>query len=115
MNYPNLFQPFQIGSLKLKNRLVMSPMTMNYATTEGFATEKVIQYYRERARGGVGLIIVEGTFFSQEGKGYRNQLGLASAEHAKKLQGLTEAVHGLKNETKIFLQIHHAGAGPCRE
>ena len=109
MNYPNLFQPFQIGSLNLKNRLVMSPMTMNYATAEGFATEKVIRYYRERARGGVGLIIVEGTFFSQEGKGYRNQLGLASPEHAKKLQGLTEAVHGLKNETKIFLQIHHAG------
>lgn len=109
MNYPNLFQPVKLGSLMLKNRLVMSQMTMNYATPEGFATEKVIRYYLERAKGGVGLIFVEGTFFTQEGKGYVKQLGIASKEHAKKLQGLTEALHGLNNDVKVFIQIHHAG------
>ncbi len=109
MKYPDLFQPFQIGNIRLKNRLVMSPMTMNYATEEGFPTEKLIRYYVERAKGGVGLIIVEGTFFTPEGKGYMNQLGLSSSEHAQKLRGLTTAVHGLNNDTKIFIQIHHAG------
>jgi 2,4-dienoyl-CoA reductase-like NADH-dependent reductase (Old Yellow Enzyme family)/thioredoxin reductase len=109
MNYPNLFKPFQSGTIQLKNRLVMSPMTMNYATEEGFATEKLIQYYLERAKGGVGLIMVEGTFFRQEGKGYRNQLGLSSAEHAEKLRELPDKVHGLKNDVKIYIQIHHAG------
>ena len=109
MKYPNLFQPFQIGSIRLKNRLVMSPMTMNYATQEGFATEKLIHYYLERAKGGVGLIIVEGTFFNTEGKGYRNQLGLSSSEHAEKLRQLNTMVHGLNNDVKIFIQIHHAG------
>jgi 2,4-dienoyl-CoA reductase-like NADH-dependent reductase (Old Yellow Enzyme family)/thioredoxin reductase len=109
MKYPHLFGSFQVGSLKLKNRLVMSPMTMNYATPEGFATERLVRYYLERAKGGVGLIVVEGTFFTLEGKGYKNQLGLGSPAHAEKLKGLTEAVHGLKNDARIFIQIHHAG------
>ena len=74
--YPKLFSPFSLGGLTLKNRLVMSQMTMNYATEEGFVTEKLIRYYLERAKGGVGLILVEGTFFTPEGRGYRNQLGL---------------------------------------
>jgi 2,4-dienoyl-CoA reductase-like NADH-dependent reductase (Old Yellow Enzyme family)/thioredoxin reductase len=84
-------------------------MTMNYATEDGFATEKLIRYYVERAKGGVGLIIVEGTFFTPEGKGYMNQLGLSSSEHAEKLHHLTKTVHGLNNDAKIFIQIHHAG------
>ncbi len=109
MKYPNLLQSFQMGSITLKNRLVMSPMTMNYATEEGFATEKLIRYYVERAKGGVGLIIVEGTFFTPEGKGYMNQLGLSSPEHAEKLHQLTKTVHGLNNDVRIFIQIHHAG------
>jgi len=83
MKYRDLFQPFHIGSVRLKNRLVMSPMTMNYATRDGVATEKLICYYVERAKGGVGLIIVEGTFFTPEGKGYMNQLGLSSSGHAE--------------------------------
>ena len=109
MHYPTVFQPCRIGSLTLKNRLAMSQMTMNYATEEGMVTDKVIAYYRERAKGGVGLILVEGTYFTPEGKGYVRQIGLASQEHVEGLKRLTEAVHGLKNDTRIFLQIHHAG------
>ena len=109
MKYPNLFQSFQMGSIMFNNRLVMSPMTMNYATEEGFATEKLIRYYLERARGGVGLIIVEGTFITPEGRGYLNQLGISSPQHGKKLRALTDAVHGLGNGLKIFIQLHHAG------
>ncbi len=86
MKYPNLFQPLRLGNLTLKNRLAMAQMTMNYATPEGFATERLIRHYLERARGGVGLIFVEGTFFTPEGRGYRNQLGLASDEHAESLR-----------------------------
>ncbi|MFC1798845.1 FAD-dependent oxidoreductase [Thermodesulfobacteriota bacterium] len=109
MNYPHLFQPGRLGSLTLKNRLVMSPMTMNYAAENGLATDKLIRHYVERARGGVGLIIVEGTYFVQEGKGYVNQLGLVTDEHAEKLKSLTDQVHALGNQARIFIQIHHAG------
>jgi 2,4-dienoyl-CoA reductase-like NADH-dependent reductase (Old Yellow Enzyme family)/thioredoxin reductase len=109
MLYPTVFQPCRIGSLTLKNRLAMSQMTMNYATEEGLVTDKLIAYYRERAKGGVGLILVEGTYFTPEGKGYVRQIGLASQEHVEGLKRLTDAVHELKNDTRIFLQIHHAG------
>jgi 2,4-dienoyl-CoA reductase-like NADH-dependent reductase (Old Yellow Enzyme family)/thioredoxin reductase len=109
MRYPTVFQPCRIGSLTLKNRLAMSQMTMNYASEEGMVTDKVIAYYRERAKGGVGLIFVEGTYFTPEGKGYVRQIGLALQEHVEGLKRLTDAVHGLKNDTRIFLQIHHAG------
>jgi 2,4-dienoyl-CoA reductase-like NADH-dependent reductase (Old Yellow Enzyme family)/thioredoxin reductase len=109
MRYPTVFQPCRIGSLTLKNRLAMSQMTMNYATEDGMVTDKVIAYYRERAKGGVGLILVEGTYFTPEGKGYVRQIGLASQAHVEGLKRLTDVVHGLKNDTRIFLQIHHAG------
>jgi 2,4-dienoyl-CoA reductase-like NADH-dependent reductase (Old Yellow Enzyme family)/thioredoxin reductase len=109
MRYPTVFQPCRIGSLTLKNRLAMSQMTMNYATEGGMVTDKAIAYYRERAKGGVGLILVEGTYFTPEGKGYVRQIGLESQEHVEGLKRLTTAVHGLKNDTRIFLQIHHAG------
>ncbi len=109
MRYPTVFQPCRIGSLTLKNRLAMSQMTMNYATEEGMVTDKVIAHYTERAKGGVGLIFMEGTYFTPEGKGYVRQIGLALQEHVEGLKRLTAAVHGLKNDTRIFLQIHHAG------
>ncbi|MDF1592127.1 MAG: FAD-dependent oxidoreductase [Desulfobacterales bacterium] len=110
MNYPHVFQPFNLGSITLKNRLVMSPMTMNYATEDGRATDKLIRHYLERAKGGVGLIMVEGTYFTPEGKGYLRQLGLCSTEHARALEKMTQAVHALGNGAKIFIQLHHAGA-----
>ncbi|MBA4422552.1 MAG: NADH:flavin oxidoreductase [Syntrophus sp. (in: bacteria)] len=109
MRYPTVFQPCRIGSLTLKNRLAMSQMTMNYATEEGMVTDQLIAYYTERAKGGVGLIFVEGTSFTPEGRGYVRQIALASRKHVDGLKKLTDAIHGLKNDTRIFLQIHHAG------
>jgi 2,4-dienoyl-CoA reductase-like NADH-dependent reductase (Old Yellow Enzyme family)/thioredoxin reductase len=109
MPYSNLFSPLSLGRLTLKNRLVMSQMTMNYATEEGFITDRLIHYYRERARGGVGLILVEGTFFTPEGRGYKNQLAIRTAAHIEGLRDLTRAIHAIPDAPKIFLQIHHAG------
>jgi 2,4-dienoyl-CoA reductase-like NADH-dependent reductase (Old Yellow Enzyme family)/thioredoxin reductase len=109
MPYPQLFTPFSLGNLSLKNRLVMSQMTMNYATEEGFMSERLIRHYLERARGGVGLILVEGTFFTPEGRGYKNQLGLTSAAHVKGLRDLTRAIHAIPDGPKVLIQVHHAG------
>ena len=97
MKYPHLFQSLRLGPLTLKNRLAMSQMTMNYATQEGFCTDRMIHYYRERARGGVGTIFVEGTFFTPEGRGYVNQLGIPSPVHVEKLKPLADALHQQDN------------------
>ena len=61
-SFPNLFSPIQIGELKLKNRIVLAPMATNYGTDKGRMTERQIQYYLERARGGVGLIVTESNY-----------------------------------------------------
>ena len=57
--YTNLFTPFRIRSMTLKNRVVMSPMGSNFAQSDGQMCQEHIEYYRLRAAGGVGLIIME--------------------------------------------------------
>ena len=61
MQFENLFKPGNIGSLKLKNRIVMPPMGTNQASPEGEVTSEMTDYYEARARGGAGLIIIEFT------------------------------------------------------
>src|SRR4030042_3228349 len=56
-----LFEPFHIKKMKLKNRVVMAPMHTKMASESGEVTERMIAYLVERARGGVGLIVLENT------------------------------------------------------
>ena len=58
MKYPILFSPILLGKLELRNRIVMPPMTTGFAR-DGFVTDTMIDYHAARAKGGVGLIIVE--------------------------------------------------------
>ncbi len=60
-HFKKLFEPVMIGNVEVKNRIVMCPMGSGYASITGEVTERLIDYYTERARGGVGMIIVEGT------------------------------------------------------
>ncbi|UCD80430.1 MAG: FAD-dependent oxidoreductase [Desulfobacterales bacterium] len=107
MAFENLFSPFSIGSLKLANRLVMPPMATNYASAEGFATQRQIDYYVERARGGVGYLTVEHTGILPQGKASPKMLLISSDEHASHIKNLVEAVHAAGG--KIVVQINHAG------
>ena len=58
MKYPELFKPVRIGGIELRNRVVMPPMTTGFAR-DGYVTDTMIDYYAARAKGGVGLVIVE--------------------------------------------------------
>jgi len=102
-----LFSPFSVGTLETKNRIVMPPMATNYASPEGFATERLIAYYVERARGGVGYITVEHTGILQQGKAHSNMLLISSDEHASRIKTMIESVHDAGG--KIVVQINHAG------
>jgi len=64
----SLFQPFKLGSLTLDNRIVMAPMTRNFSPNDNVPGDNVVDYYRRRAEGGVGLIITEGTCVGQLGQ-----------------------------------------------
>lgn len=75
MNYENLFSKGKIGKLEIKNRIVMPAMGTSLATSTGEASDEMIRFYEERAKGGAGLIITEITRVDNEtGVGTPNQL-----------------------------------------
>jgi 2,4-dienoyl-CoA reductase-like NADH-dependent reductase (Old Yellow Enzyme family)/thioredoxin reductase len=107
MALTNLFSSFAIGTLKLENRIVVPPMATNYASTEGFVTQRLIDYYVERARGGFGYINVEHTGILAQGKASPKMLLISTDEHAASINKLVEAVHDAGG--KMAVQINHAG------
>ncbi len=103
---PRLFDPTKIGSLQLKNRIVMPPMATGLATTEGEVTEDLIKHYEKRAKG-LGLQIVEHSYVMKSGKLSQQQLGIYDDKFVTGLAKLTERIHFLG--TPIAIQINHAG------
>ncbi len=59
-NFRNIFEPFTVKSMTLKNRIVMTPIGTNFAERTGEVSDKLIAYYKQHAKGGIGLITVEG-------------------------------------------------------
>jgi 2,4-dienoyl-CoA reductase-like NADH-dependent reductase (Old Yellow Enzyme family)/thioredoxin reductase len=104
-SYKMLFEPFHIGKMKLKNRIVLPPMGTAYSEA-GIIGPRIIDYYEARARGGTGLIITEGTGPGERCRG-PNQLGLGDDKYLPGWEKLVKAVH--KHGTKIAVQLHHAG------
>jgi 2,4-dienoyl-CoA reductase-like NADH-dependent reductase (Old Yellow Enzyme family) len=109
-----LLEPIKIGPMPIKNRIVMSPMATNLPASDGSATDKMIDYYSERAKGGVGLVIVEDTYTDEkESKQAReHQLGAYSDHLIPKLNKLAEAINS--NRARAMLQISHAGRQTSR-
>ena len=106
--YKKLFEKGQIGSVRIKNRTVMTSATLGYAHTNGEASDTLIRHYEERAKGGVGLIMTEIFRVNDEhGKALTRQVSLADPGSIKTLSEMTAAVH--KYGTKIFAQLHHGG------
>ena len=99
-----LFTPFEKGTLKLKNHLVMAPMTRSRAIGN-LPNELMATYYAQRS--GAGLIVTEGTSPSPEGLGYPRIPGIYSEAQVAGWKKVTEAVH--QNGSKIFLQLMHTG------
>lgn len=107
--FDKTFSPVKIGPLELKNRIVMAPLTRQVADEDGTPTAEMAAYYARRARGGVGLIISEGTYEVDElgCKAYLSQPGIANDKHVEAWKLTTDAVHAL--ETPIICQLMHGG------
>jgi N-ethylmaleimide reductase len=99
-----LFSSYQLGTIELQNRVVMSPMTRSRAPGN-LANKLMADYYRQRA--GAGLIITEGTSPSPNGLGYARIPGISSPEQTDSWKPVTDAVHA--NGGRIFMQLMHAG------
>ncbi len=101
-----LFQPIQLGKLKLKNRIVMPPMTRSRATQPGnIANDMMATYYAQRAE--AGLIVAEGTQISEMGQGYAWTPGIYTNEQIAGWKKVTDAVHAKGGA--IFAQLWHVG------
>lgn len=107
MKYKYIFSPGQIGSLVVKNRLLMAPMSVYLANEDGTVSEELIQFYVERAKGGMGMIFTEYAFVNPTGRSCPRQTSAADDAMIPGLERLAKAVH--KEDTKICLQIQHGG------
>lgn len=100
-----LFQPLQLGDIKIANRIVMAPLTRDRAGAGRTPTALMAEYYAQRAD--AGLIIAEATQISSEGQGYLDTPGIHSDAQVKGWRRVTDAVHARGG--KIVLQLWHVG------
>lgn len=107
MKFNALFQPIKIGSMEVKNRLVVPPMGTNYPNDDCSVSEQLLNYHRENALGGYGLITIEVTAVSPTGKAIIREPGLWCDEQIEGYRKLANVIH--ENGAKMSVQLHHAG------
>jgi 2,4-dienoyl-CoA reductase (NADPH2) len=105
MEFPNLFSPIKINKLEIKNRIVMTAMHLGY-TPEGFVTDRLVDFYTARARGGAGLIIVGGCTIDD----ISSMVGMINIEDDRYIPGLKRLTEAIKSEgSRIAAQLYQAG------
>lgn len=105
--FPHVFAVGKIGSLQLKNRLVMPPMVRNYADDDGHVTRRYRAHIESIAKGGTGMLILEASYVEKGGKGFVHQLGIDSDSAIPGLKQLVTAAH--RHGAKIGIQLFHGG------
>jgi 2,4-dienoyl-CoA reductase-like NADH-dependent reductase (Old Yellow Enzyme family) len=103
-----LFRPGRIGRMTVRNRFVQAPIFTQFASTFGEVDDKIIEYHRARARGGIGLIITENTSIDWEvGRTVGHPIRI---DHDRFIGGLANLVDAVHDEgAKISVQLHHTG------
>lgn len=107
MSTSGLLSPITINTLVVRNRAVMPSMLTNFATKGGDVTERLIHYYAERAKGGVGLVSIEGTAVEPRGTAFIR--GISAADDSK-IKGLSKLAKAIKaHGARASLQLIHGG------
>src|SRR5262245_26040780 len=102
---PTLFDPLQVGDLRLPNRILMAPLTRSRAVDARVPNELMEKYYPQRAS--AGLIISAATVVTPHGVGYADTPGVWSPEQTKAWKRITDAVHQAGG--RMYLQLWHVG------
>jgi anthraniloyl-CoA monooxygenase len=103
-----MFAPFRLRDMRLKNRIVVSPMAQ-YKAIDGCPTDWHLVHYGERAKGGAGLVCIEMTCVSPEGRITPGCTGMYAPEHEAAWQRIVDFVHA-ETDAKICCQLGHSGA-----
>jgi len=105
--FQNLLQPFSIGNVKLRNRIICPAHVRLFGTKDGYATRETVATYETLARGGVGLIVLETTTVSFNEGYIPGYLQMGDNKYIPEISRVVDAVHGAG--CPIFLQLCHAG------
>ena len=105
--FRELFRPGRINRLELKNRFIMAAAGNAMADDEGFVTDRAIDYCVERAKGGVGLVIVKFTSVIANARGSRNHMAAFDDKFIPRLRDLSSAVQ--RHGARVALQLGHHG------
>jgi len=104
---PPMFTPFRLRELRLKNRIVVSPMAQ-YRAVDGTPTDWHLVHYAERAKGGAGLVTTEMTCVSPHGRISPGCAGLYAPEHEAAWKRIVDFIHA-ETDAKIGMQLGHSG------
>ena len=108
MAYEKLLSPLKIGTMELKNRTVMTAAEVSLGQTNGCPTEKLMDYYEERAKGGVALIIPGVTRVNDNwAASTYTQLAMSHDYHIEPMREFANRIH--KHGSKLGIQLHHPG------
>ena len=108
MSYEMLLSPMNIGTMTVKNRTIMSAAEVSLGQANGKPTEKLMAYYEERAKGGVGLIIPGITRVNDDcAASTYTQLAMSHDYHIEPMREFAERIH--KHGAKLGIQLHHPG------
>jgi anthraniloyl-CoA monooxygenase len=102
-----MFAPFRLRDMRLKNRVVVSPMAQ-YKAVDGCPTDWHLVHYAERAKGGAGLVCIEMTCVSPEARITPGCTGLYAPEHETAWRRIVDFVHA-ETDAKICCQLGHSG------
>lgn len=104
----HLTQPGRIGSMMLKNRMVVTAMGVNLAESDGTCGERILAYHERQASGGAALIILGVTGVAWPGGGNQpRQIAISQDSHIPGLRAVADACH--KHGAKVAAQLHHGG------
>ena len=101
-----LFQPITIGSMTVRNRVMLPGMTTRLCLDGGFVSDEMIAYYRAIAHGGCGLVVVEATSVHAP-SAPKNFLQICSDDHIPGLRKLTDALH--EEGARVSIQLWQGG------
>lgn len=108
MGFEQLLSPMKIGTMEVKNRTVMTAAEFSLGQTNGKPTERLMDYYEERAKGGVGLIIPGVTRVNDMGAASTfTQLAMSQDYHIEPMREFAERIH--RHGAKLAIQLHHPG------
>jgi 2,4-dienoyl-CoA reductase (NADPH2) len=106
--FAHLLAPGRIGTLELRNRLVLTPMGTNLEASDGTPGPRISRFYEERARGGVGLVVVGVTGIDwPAGVSNPNNMGLSEERFIAPFRELTDRIHA--QGAAVAVQLQHAG------